>query len=220
MDSLSVREMKQVIIAMLEESGDSYTELSDENIVHVFNLYINGTLIVSTDPHLNLYYGLYYQNIQSYDEMKKHYDIAISGNNVEAMANIAFYYDHVEQNYPMMIKYCKLAIKLGFVDAMIYLAVHYEAMINTNRRLKLPVNQSDLMNAEKYYKMAFAKDGNPAHLIAFYSKNRMLSKLSLYRGEDIDPIVQIIQDWKASDYRSSRTSRIRKHLDSTSKSRN
>ena len=54
--------------------------------------------------------------------MKKYYLMAIEKGNSNAMNNLAFYYEDIENNYDEMKKYYLMAIEKGNYDAMNNLA--------------------------------------------------------------------------------------------------
>lgn len=105
--------------------------------------------LVDCNYHDALYeLGCYYDKKKEYDLMIKYYEMAINKcNDVNAMHNLAFYYEMINQNNELAEKYYLMILdkdinKNKDASAMFKLGRHYQN------------NENNIIKAEKYYLMA------------------------------------------------------------------
>lgn len=92
---------------------------------------------VEMDGHNAMCHLAYvYREMENYDEMKRYYLMAIERGHVNSMADLANYYDAVENNYDEMKRYYLMAIERGHVNSMNEIAYYYNEVENNHDEMK------------------------------------------------------------------------------------
>ena len=91
--------------------------------------------------------GIFYENKQKYDQMKKYYGYAIERNYSDAMNNLGCYYYNIEKDMPNTEKYLLMGGDKSNVNSMYNLGIYY-------------AYAQDYANMEKYYIMSITTSNN------------------------------------------------------------
>lgn len=95
----------------------------------------------------------YHSEKKNYVQMKQLYWKAIKFNCVGAINNLACHYYFIENDFPMMKKYCLMGIKLGSVNLMNYLARNYMIINQYSEGIKYYLMAYDLSNGSASFEL-------------------------------------------------------------------
>jgi TPR repeat protein len=87
------------------------------------------------------------------DEAKQYYTLAIKHNHINAIYNIALYYDLIDHNYEEAVKYYEISLQYKDVDAMYRLGRYYDNI------------EKNYEKAIKYYCLAIEYDYEDKYII-------------------------------------------------------
>lgn len=119
--------MEQHIIDYIEKYNYTYVKIeNEESLSVIYDLYKNNKIsnIEYDDSMIYLYYGVYFNINNIYENGVTCYQIAIKKGNNIAPINLGLYYEKHE-NYYEARKYYKMGAINGNIYSMVYLAAYY-----------------------------------------------------------------------------------------------
>jgi TPR repeat protein len=133
-------EKESRIKSFVKTNNFEYVPLNELEINQVYDFMFNDIVQNVNLSNVFLYYGVYFQILGDFKNMKKYYFKAIKKENSYAMNNLGCYFKK-QSDFKNMKKYYFKAIEKGNVVAMRNLGIYYEI-------------QKDYSNMIKYYLMA------------------------------------------------------------------
>jgi hypothetical protein len=190
--------MEEFILNYMKAHRIEYVKIENHEIInHIYNLYKYGIderdTLKMEDGIIDLYYGVYYEIKENYNQMKKYYLMAIEKDYSLAMYNLGYYYQHIGKDYNLSKKYYLMAIEKDCSSAMNNLGYYYQHIekdynlskkyylmgiekSNTDAMYNLGYHyqfmQQDYNLMKKYYLMAIEKDCSSAmNNLGYYYQN-------------------------------------------------